>query len=422
VSFVSLWFHFAGGILRVGIYYIHLSEFMIKSCVMLRYRRKETSLNRTMENQLSKTKRAIIILILISIGLIMGLAASEIVLRQRQRRIEKSNHMEEGMVLYDANLGWKLTPNWKGRHQHHDFDVVYSINRHGFRQGPEEKKTGRGRSFALMGDSFTFCLGVEDVDTFVEILNNRQGNPDTFLNFGVPGYSTDQQYLMLRERVLAFSPDAILMVVYLGNDLFDNELPYPLQAEHAKPYFELKSGQLVLKNLPVPLQTKPAGQATMDIARIVMGDRAASKGFAERFLNRFQLFRLLGIHLGGAPDLRQHFEEKFDNTLQLFWAIVAKIREVCSAERIDLALVLMPGQSYIKLPKSHSAQFQDYFRIKIAEAGRKMGVDVIDLSGLLKDHYQTSPGRWYYPNEGHMTPEGQQIVAAILDEEIARLW
>jgi hypothetical protein len=30
-----------------------------------------------------------------------------------------------------------------------------------------------------------------------------------------------------------------VLITYLGNDLFDNQLPFPLQADNAKPFFEL---------------------------------------------------------------------------------------------------------------------------------------------------------------------------------------
>ncbi len=75
--------------------------------------------------------------------------------------------------------------------------------------------------------------------TFVHILRSKAPPANAYLNFGIPGYSTDQEYLLIKQQVLYFNPDVILLVVYLANDLFDNELPFPLQANSAKPYFEL---------------------------------------------------------------------------------------------------------------------------------------------------------------------------------------
>jgi hypothetical protein len=40
-------------------------------------------------------------------------------------------------------------------------------------------------------------------------------------------------------RVFDFTPAVIILITYLGNDLFDNQLSFPLKAENAKPFFEL---------------------------------------------------------------------------------------------------------------------------------------------------------------------------------------
>jgi hypothetical protein len=108
----------------------------------------------------------------------------------------------------------------------------------------------------LWGDSFTFGLGVNDHETFVHLLNARAADGDSYLNFAIPGFSTDQEYLLIRRRVFDFNLSVIVLVTYLGNDLFDNQLPFPLQAHNAKPFFELAGDRLVLKNSPVPPDQK----------------------------------------------------------------------------------------------------------------------------------------------------------------------
>ena len=64
-----------------------------------------------------------------------------------------------------------------------------------------------------------------------------------------------------------------ILVVYLGNDILDNMLSYPLQAEQAKPFFVLdKEQQLVTKNIPVPRIIKPAVLRSNTLTTIIFGD------------------------------------------------------------------------------------------------------------------------------------------------------
>jgi hypothetical protein len=363
---------------------------------------------------LSKRKRVLYATIVILMSLSLALVATELILRFLQRRIQSSEHLDPGLMLYDKRLGWKLTPNWKGRHKHYDFDVSYSTNPYGFRGNFKVGVGPEGSVYAFVGNSFTFGLGVNDNEVFVHLLNAQENNLNTYLNFSVLGFSTDQELLLIQERVFDFSPDVILLLVYLGNDLFDNELSFPLQANNAKPYFKLGEHGLILKNTPVPFETKPKEQMGKDLTKVVLGDEFQRDGFIFRHLNRFQLFRLLKLNVIEAPDLSHQFDERFEHALRLFTAIIDRLRNVCDEKGVKLSLILMPGSSFVQRPDSPSAQFQDYLRGKILANKGKMGVDVIDLAGLLREAYQQNPGKWFYPNEGHLTPEGHRIVADML--------
>lgn len=71
----------------------------------------------------------------------------------------------------------------------------------------------------------------------------------------MPGYGTDQQYLYLLERGLAFFPDLVLLLFH-PNDVLNNT--YGSQYGYSKPVYELAgsrdqdSGELELLNQPVP--------------------------------------------------------------------------------------------------------------------------------------------------------------------------
>lgn len=195
--------------------------------------------------------------LLVCVQLFFLLAGSELVVRWQQSRIRNSDRLDPGIAHYDPELGWKLTPNWTGSHRTFDFTVRYTINEAGLRADSPLPFDRRGKLVAVVGDSFAFGLGVNDDQTFVHLLNQSARDQATFVNFSVPGYSTDQEALLIERDVLRWKPDVIILAVYVANDLFDNLLDHPLQVNHAKPRFALCDGRLVLTNVPVPVRPKP---------------------------------------------------------------------------------------------------------------------------------------------------------------------
>jgi hypothetical protein len=94
---------------------------------------------------------------------------------------------------------------------------------------------------AVVGDSFMEALQVDLKNTFCKRLErflNEQatdGKVYEVLNFGVSGYGATQQLLTLRHHVLPFSPDAVLLAFFPGNDIRNNLRQ--LELDQSRPYF-----------------------------------------------------------------------------------------------------------------------------------------------------------------------------------------
>ena len=352
-------------------------------------------------------------MITLVLSLIIALAAAEWVLDYQRRYIETSDQLDPGMMRYDSQLGWRLSPGWSGAHHHYDFDAAYSVNRLGFR-GEDTRKKG-GRTTVVLGDSFTFGLGVNDGQTFVQQLND---GADTFLNLAVPGYSTDQQVLQIGERMGSLKPDQVLLVVYLANDLFDNLQTYPLQADFAKPRFRIdEQGRLRLENTPVPRQPKPASARNRSLSSLVLGDAVLQRGELVAWLGQLELFRRLGL-LQSRPELPDElFARRFEPALALFMALVTTTGERLSSQGAELTVALLPGQSYVERPDSVSARYQDYLRVQLVQRLQRADIPVISLAAALRAGYAKDGVARFHPNEGHLNPVGHQSVAELLRQQ-----
>ena len=150
---------------------------------------------------------------------------------------------------YDETLGWRHRPNQNGRFEFQDFSVEVATNSEGLRDNehPLTRVPGKKR-ILLLGDSATWGFGVEQWETFGELLEQRR--PDwEVINAGVSGYGTDQEYLYYKTRGFAYEPDIVVMV-FSGNDPENNF--HPVQYWHNKPLFRIEGEGIQLTNVPVP--------------------------------------------------------------------------------------------------------------------------------------------------------------------------
>ena len=157
----------------------------------------------------------------------------------------------------DAQRGYGLRPGAQGLWTREGLGHV-RVNGAGFR-GPEVPATAPPGVFriAVLGDSFTEGLQVDEAATWVQQLQTRlsvdrgcglrrgySGGVEV-LNFGVGGYGTGQELLTWRHLARTYRPDLVVLAVYPGNDFTDNE-PQP---RPDRPVFLLdREGRLQLDN------------------------------------------------------------------------------------------------------------------------------------------------------------------------------
>lgn len=154
----------------------------------------------------------------------------------------------------DTNLGWSFRPNVSGWSQNEN-TVYLRTNRFGFRGADWSEQPASDRMrIAVLGDSFVDSSNLADEHVLTSVIEEHlaacpalANNRAEVLNFGVSGYGTAQQYLMLQQQVASFRPNLVLLALYVGNDVMNNSLALSAENQKARPYFvELPSGELRL--------------------------------------------------------------------------------------------------------------------------------------------------------------------------------
>ncbi|MEG5055349.1 MULTISPECIES: SGNH/GDSL hydrolase family protein [unclassified Microcoleus] len=199
-------------------------------------------------------------------GLLMGVVIGEIGLRVAKvegypKIGDFADSAPTRFHTSDPNLGWKLKPDVSGEWNGEGGSFV-QVNSEGLRDREHTKaKPPNTLRVAVLGDSFTEAIHVPVEQTFWSKLERKLGNCEAVkgrknvevINFGVQGYGTAQELIMLRKKVWDYNPDIVILAFFIGNDVINNSPK--LEYDRYRPFFAYdSSGKLVpdmsFRNLP----------------------------------------------------------------------------------------------------------------------------------------------------------------------------
>jgi hypothetical protein len=170
---------------------------------------------------------------------------------------------EPQLYVADPDRGWALRAGAEGTVTGEARQFV-RINSHGFRDREHTySKPPDTVRFAVLGNSWTEALQVPIEKTYCSLLERKLAECSCFagkrvevLNFGVSGYSTAQELLVLREEVRKYHPDFVLVAFYSARDVANNMRAFNNAANpEQSPYYTYRGESLVLdasfRELPV---------------------------------------------------------------------------------------------------------------------------------------------------------------------------
>jgi hypothetical protein len=279
-------------------------------------------------------------------------------------------------MTFDAELGWRPRP------QVSKIGGVWGVKRpartnaRGWRDSDHSVARVPGiRRAVAVGDSFTFGTDVDDGERFTDLLPERIERLEV-LNFGVPGYGTDQELRVLETGALAYQPDVVILQICVFNDLRD--INHRWLYSWPKPYYEVQDGELHL--------TRPPFTWSIRV-------REASY-LVETLYQRIMNAQNIGVLVNPSRDV---------DTLPLFEALMRRMASLTLDQGIRLVAIL--AYSPDTLDAKGPARGQ---RLQEVLAG--LEVPTLDTRALFAAH-SSNPGRYYSPISNHWNAEGHQLVA-----------
>ena len=182
--------------------------------------------------------------VLISISILVACAMAETGLRA-------VDFSYPSFYLTDKVVGTRLRPGAEGWYRE-EGNAYIKISTDGWRDRIHDRqKEVNNKRIAILGDSYAEALQVSEDDAFWRVFERQVnacmpfGNmPVEIMNFGVSGYSTAQELLVLRNRIWSYSPDIVVLSFVHANDVRDNSKG--LSRAYPRPYYTYVDGSLAL--------------------------------------------------------------------------------------------------------------------------------------------------------------------------------
>ena len=188
---------------------------------------------------------------LVAVSLFLVATLSEIALRLFYRNAFSQLEDERTLTYrYDSQLGWFPIPN--SAKQFTGFRTIsIKHNSNGFRD--HEPSTIDKPGIIFLGDSLVWGFDVESQERFTDRIQARHPGWNVH-NFGISGYGTDQEYLVLQRYFDDYKPRVVFLVICGDNDNEDNA--WNFRGGYYKPYYKIENGGLKLKGVPVAKSEK----------------------------------------------------------------------------------------------------------------------------------------------------------------------
>ncbi len=385
-----------------------------------------------MDAALPRWKRVVFAALTAVLATGLGFVPVELVARQREARLAERARQAPGLNLLRENPhgtgSYRLRPGLDVSVQIKGRTFRVRTNSHGmhWRELPQRKPLGRKR-VAFLGDSFTFgCWAPSVEESFVGVFE-RQGQLERLeaLNFGVGGYGLADEELQLREDVLDFGPDWVIVALFVGNDFRDTWLGLDKE--------RLVDGTAVLREEVLRARVPEAARRAPPVRSPPARDPSALRALATRFAT----FRLLLPALGwDNPWIRFRVSRQFNSFT--YWsrtpptpeALQARDHLLATLGRMDvlarehgarLGVVALPYREQVYASAESGLDYDVHLpQAWVRVFSRERDIPYLDLLPEFRRWALASGRDVYLPDDIHFDGRGHELAGLLMREWFER--
>lgn len=298
------------------------------------------------------------------------------------------------------------------------------------------KPLGKKR-IAFVGDSLTFGLWADKVEnSFVGVFDSLL-SPESFevLNFGVNGYGLDDEELIIKEEVMRFAPDYLVLMFFNGNDFRDTYLgidKYDISS--GRPVYDMDN----LRN-KVPEQFLGLSQRVREPEHSL-----STRGYLARHTATYRVFYgFKEVFKRKSAKSEFPFSHDFkvasEFTSFTFWSQVpypdvairardvsletlARINSYISQKDVQLIIVTIPFPAQVYSNDKVGENYDIHLPQKyIEEFARVNNIPYLDLLPHLRAFIRENNESIFNDGEAHFNNEGHYIVGLLLHNFIRNI-
>ena len=302
--------------------------------------------------------------------------------------------------------------------EHQEYNIASTIDAYGGRDVPARRELPPGdrQLFPVLGDSFTFGVGVDDAETYVNILARNLGL--RLVNLGVPGSDLHKQLDIVEMRHDELGrPERYLFAFYFGNDFADL----------------LRSRQQSSN----PAHREPPRQESWLSGTLVTINNFVNESAFWRQLYVLQLIKTAGMRLLNRDDVPlatsifRIFEGEKEYIAEITAALrkqVQRLARLAADKNFDAVFILIPDRYLVE--DNERALLSSYYGIEVAANSlsrpneivtaelEAAGIPFIDATACMRE---SADGGLYFVHDEHLTARGHAILATCVSPELERI-
>ena len=332
----------------------------------------------------------------------------------------------------DEEIGYRFAPDceyWYNRENDHP--ITGRMNNYGWRddEWTLEKPENTYR-VAVLGDSFVEAFQVELERTFLALaekeLNRTSERAFELMTFGRSGFTQSEELIVLKQDVLRFKPDMVMLFFFPGNDIA--EVSKETAPNKSRPFFTVSDEEQLV------LDTSFSSTSEYEMRSRINYIKQRS-ALVSLISNRYNVYRLNrrvdeGEEGGESPQpasitgfhslCTSSPDESYSRSYELNKILIREIADICMSEGIEFLIVVVDTDAYLPVVEERYREIDStfdpyFFEDDLRSYSEELGVGFIGLQSIFRKDYETHGKELHW---GHWNYGGHELVARSLVEAL----